>query len=266
VLDLSHTQISDEGLHELATALEGNSTLKELYLVGNSCDTEAGWEAFSTVLRNSNSALEKLDMRKCCIKVNAFISIANSLANNNRLRELQFQLHTSDVTVSELDSHSKSVVSDCGTALFLNILCNKSSILSTYHSNHTLTKVYKETVKGSCTHYSRSNDLEDLLAINANNSVSQAARLKIIKTHCIINRKKSTQILSYKEREVVTMILLGQRKRQMNMQPFVDMDVSVRAYALAWMARDQYLYHFLRAMPSLLGKVVSRKRTIGLVE
>jgi len=217
---------------------------------------------FSGVLRNSNSALEKLDMKKCCIKINAFISIANSLANNNRLRELQFQLHTCGVTVSELDSHNKSVVSDCGTALFLNILCNESSILSTYNSNHTLTKVYKETVKGNCTGarctlYERSDDLQDLLAINKDNSVSQAARLKIIKTH-FIHRKTTTQILP---------LLLWQRERQMNMQPFVDMDVSVRAHALAWMARDQYLYHFLRAMPSLLEIVVSKKkRTIGMVE
>jgi len=46
VFDLSYNDISDEGLHALATALECNSKLRELNLDGNSCDTGTGWEAF----------------------------------------------------------------------------------------------------------------------------------------------------------------------------------------------------------------------------
>lgn len=150
VFDLSYNDISDEGLHALVTALEGNSKLRELNLNGNSCDTERAWEAFSGVLRYSNSALEKLDMKKCCIKINAFISIVNLLANNNRLRELQFQLHTCGVTVSELDSHNKSVV---------NILCNESSILSTStritHSRMSIKRLLKATAQGPAAHIIR---------------------------------------------------------------------------------------------------------------
>jgi hypothetical protein len=231
-LDLSYTHIADIGLYSLATALEGNKKLQELYLIGNPGITEAGWEAFSTVLRDSNSALEKLDLRVCGIKVNAIISIANSLANNIRLKELGLELDDRGSQQMVNQNLTATVVTE-GTTLFSSILCNKSSILSTYNSNHTLTALWNK-----CT-VQLPNDLKDLLAINKENSVSQAARLKIINTHF--------------------------SGRQIKMQPFTDMDVSVRAHALAWKARDQYLFHFLRAMPSLLEKVVSKKRTIGMV-
>jgi hypothetical protein len=202
-LDLSYTHIVDIGLHSLATALKGNKKLQELYLIGNPGVTEAGWEAFSTVLRDSNSALEKLDLRVCCIKVNAIISIANSLAKNIRLKELGLELDDLWVTT---DGESEL------TALFSSILCNKSSILSTYNSNHTLTALLNK-----CT-VQLPNELKDLLAINKENSVSQAARLKIIKTHF--------------------------SGRQINMQPFTDMDVSVRAHVLAWMAETNICFIF----------------------
>jgi hypothetical protein len=52
---------------------------------------------------------------------------------------------------------------------------------------------------------------------------------------------------------------------EINMQPFMNMELSVHPFAIAWMARDNHLHHFLRAMPSLLEKV-SKKRAIWMVE
>jgi hypothetical protein len=40
------------------------------------------------------------------------------------------------------------------------------------------------------------------------------------------------------------------------MQPFMNMEVGVHPHAIAWMARDYHLHQFLRAMPSLLVKVL----------
>jgi hypothetical protein len=70
------------------------------------------------------------------------------------------------------------------------------------------------------------NDLLSLLKINRENSVRQAARLKIINTHF--------------------------SGSEINMRPFVEMNLSVRPHAVAWMAKDMHLYQLLRAMPSLL--------------
>ena len=39
------------------------------------------------------------------------------------------------------------------------------------------------------------------------------------------------------------------------MQPFLEMNLSVRPHAIAWMAKDMLVYELLRAMPSLLEKV-----------
>ena len=58
------------------------------------------------------------------------------------------------------------------------------------------------------------------------NSESQAAHLKIIKTHF--------------------------SGHDSSMQLFLDMNLTVRPHAMAWMARDDNVYHFLRTVPSLI--------------
>ena len=100
-----------------------------------------------------------------------------------------------------------------------NILCNNSSILNTFNSNHTLEIV--------CDKWNDSLlPLKSLLQINRENSVKAAARLKIIKKHF--------------------------SGSEINMQPFMEMNLNVRPHAIAWMAKDMHLYELLRAMPSLL--------------
>jgi hypothetical protein len=80
-----------------------------------------------------------------------------------------------------------------------------------------------------------------LLRIHEENNLSQAARIKIIQTH-------------FSDHEI-------------NMQPFMDMSLSVRPHAIAWMAKDDsHFYRFLRAMPSLVTQIVSKKRPYDLVE
>jgi hypothetical protein len=108
-----------------------------------------------------------------------------------------------------------------GYAAITNLLCDTPSILNTFNSNHTLEKIcgeYKER--------SLPNDLSSLLRLNREYSVSEAARLKIFKSH----------FSGY----------------EINMQPFMEMNLNVRPHAIAWMAKDMHLYELLRAMPSLL--------------
>jgi hypothetical protein len=70
------------------------------------------------------------------------------------------------------------------------------------------------------------NDLSSLLRLNRENSVSEAARLKISKTHF--------------------------SGSEINMQPLMEMDLNVRPHVIAWMAKDMHSYELLRAVPSLL--------------
>ena len=174
-LSLSH--IDDDEMIALSEALinNNNTKLKELDMRGNGMNmlTFEGWIAFATVLSFRNSMLEKMYFSFSThdtINDNVLISFAEALVNNKMLRELELPVYDfSDIT---------SVITSVGYAAFTCLLCDSSSIMSTYQSNHTLTRL--------CDRYCLRNlpeDLRFLLQLNEKNTVSQAARLKIIKTH-----------------------------------------------------------------------------------
>jgi hypothetical protein len=131
-----------------------------------------------------------------------------------------------DDTDYDDDIESNQPVALCLT----RILCNNQSILSTFHSNHILEKIFikdeKYTDYDEDPEYWLPKDFVSLLRINRENSKYQAALLKIIHTH-------------FSGHEII-------------MQPFMEMCLGVRPHAIAWMAKDNHLYRFLRAMPSLL--------------
>ena len=96
--------------------------------------------------------------------------------------------------------------------------------MDAFNSNHTLEKLGDEDKTWP-------EEFESLLQINEASSETQAARLKIIKTHFNIG--------------YIT-------------QPFVDMDLNMLPHAMAWMGRDgrtgeangRY-FSFIKRMPSL---------------
>ena len=177
---------------------------KELSINGNSIygnpAVTAGWVDFSTVLRNPTSALEVIYVSNDSINDEVMQSFADALASNNKLRELN---------IFTVIAHNH--ITPEGYAAMTNILCDTSSILSTYHSNHTLEELCHKSFASPFP-----NDLSSLLKINKENSVSQAVRLKIINTHF--------------------------SGSEINMQPFMEMNLSVRPHAIALMAKDVHVY------------------------
>jgi len=219
----------------LTNALVNNCTLRKLILRNSWSITETGWGTFSNVFRNGNSALESVYMGCNTFTDNAMISFADALANNHMLKELDLELNF-QVPYRQITS--------VGYAALSHMLCNKSSILSTFHSNHTLEIIchgkiqeagrYKELLP---------EDLRSLLQINRNHSTRDAARIKIIMTHF------SDSVI--------------------NVKPFTDMPNKVFPYAIAWMAKDvpgmSVLYQFIRSMPTLPKKVTKRTRTANQI-
>jgi hypothetical protein len=65
---------------------------------------------------------------------NVIVSFARALANNNKLKQL-------------LCDGFRQRVSLNGYAAFTRVLCNSSSILHTYRSNHTLVKLCTDDVE-----------------------------------------------------------------------------------------------------------------------
>jgi hypothetical protein len=109
--------------------------------------------------------------------------------------------------------------------------------MNTYNSNHILSELSLDYI------YLRRPlpiDLASALQINRENGVSQAARLKIIKTHFSGN--------------------------PINVKPFADMDKTLLPIAIAWMAKDDtgisVLYQFVRSMPTLLEKQNRKARSV----
>jgi hypothetical protein len=158
--------INDYALDVFRMSLTNNCSIKDLQLGTFPNVTTAGWTAFSAVLRNPNSSLEKLGLTPQGDSEDSAkdvaISFADALTSNKRLRELTIGSSTEIY------------------APFVHILCNSSSIMSTYNSNHILSELSLD-YDGS--RRPLSIDLAFVLQINRENSVSQAARLKIIKTH-----------------------------------------------------------------------------------
>jgi hypothetical protein len=211
--------LTNEGIEVLTNVLVTNVRLKRLWLCGNRNITSEGWVFFSAVFRNPNSKLEELVLHSNYINDTVMDSFADALTINHKLQKLRIHFEEG------IQPHRFNTITvNGGYAALTRTLCNKSSILSTYHSNHILEELCGDPWDTRFL----PEQLTTLLHINRENCPSQAARLKIIKTYFCGNIIK--------------------------MEPFTKMAVSVRPHAIAWMAKDIHVYEFLRAMPSLLEK------------
>lgn len=120
------------------------------------------------------------------------ISFAEVLSTNSRLEELR------------VDSYCTHITSN-GCAAFTKVLCNDSSIMDTYQSNHTLERLgYKS--------HNLPEGLASLLELNKENSESHVRCIKILKTH-----------------------FSGSDN---NLMPLTAMKLNIVPHAIAWMAND----------------------------
>ncbi len=126
-LQLGSTNLDDFNLQLLANVLAHNGSLKRLGLCSNPAVTPATWMAFATYLQSPSSALEELDLSNNSINDDALLLFVDALADNNMLRKFDFSHNTA--------------VTDAGWMALRHLLCNRSSIIDTYHSNHTLEEV-----------------------------------------------------------------------------------------------------------------------------
>jgi hypothetical protein len=209
-------------MESLASALVGNVTLKELHVFICRFVTPIGWQPLATILRNPSSELETLDLSDNSINDDIMIEFAMALANNTKLKRLNFKGNMSGIT-------------SIGCGAFTRILCNKSTILNIFNSNHTL-----EFINSSWFH----KDLDTLLRINHDNGVSQAARIKIINSY-------------FSGSDINTQT-----------QVFTDMKLNVLPTAISWMGVNNgnngginLMFEFLRREPLVCDtKGTSRKR------
>ena len=124
VLNLKGNGIDDEGLDILVKALAQGNTLQILNLISNTSITINGWKKVATLLENPRCKLEKLDFGNSRVGDEGALVFANALKNNSTLKTLGL--------------YGNGGVTAVGWAHFSKLLCDTSSIMNTYLSNHTL--------------------------------------------------------------------------------------------------------------------------------
>ena len=125
-LDLSSNEIDDQGLQALVAGMT-NTKLEELYLSDNLI-TAVGLRSLSTYLQSESCCLNTLNFFGFNLGDEGAVVLAGGLRGNKSLRHLYFDPNESNIT-------------DVGWAAFSKVLCDPSSINSTYLSNHNIVTI-----------------------------------------------------------------------------------------------------------------------------
>lgn len=206
-LNISGCRLNDEVITSLTNVMITNCKLRELSLVKHRGVTSTGWGNFADVFESPHTALEKLNISSFGIVTAEanLITFANALASNNKLKELSLYCPNST-------SDSWNAISQ--------MLCNRTSKMATFQSNHTLEKLHLSY------HSPLPNDIKSFLQINQENAIAQSRRLKIAKVHF---------------------------SGGFAVEPFIGIERNILPNAIAWIgggARLSEFYDFVLSMPS----------------
>jgi len=212
MIDLRYSSIDEGGISALTNALAGNSTVKMLDLSYNKQIPAAGWRPFFACLEHPNVALEEVSLR------------GNHVTDED-MRHLSRALHANNGILESLDLGDNSSLSDIGWAHISRVLCDKSSAMTVYLSNHTLSSLGDQDAIPA--------DLDDFLQLNQSGNKKDVSREKILRYHFQDGKK--------------------------NIQEFVDLDSNILHHAISWICTNgtgrTLLYKFLRSLPSLVASV-----------
>lgn len=179
-VSLNSCFINDERILPLVEAIRGHNSLEHIYLNGNTFGN-VGCQALATLVEDTNTTLKTLQVSNNISNEGAVI-LANSLANNRHLRELDiYSLAVMEIYLTNYDQICSSTsVED----VFSKLLCNTSSINSIHSSNHTLEELNLNDQNGSTMNGGLwSTQLKSLLLMNEMTNKTHVAIIKILKYH-----------------------------------------------------------------------------------
>ena len=168
-ISLHGSNMTDENLQSLVESIRGLSLLEKLDLQQTRTIGSIGCQAISTLLEDPHCNLLTLNI--CCSGINNIgaVIIANSLANNNKLKEIF--LHNIGI--------GKSIIEDA----LSNILCNATSVNSLVKSNHTLEVLYMGRLVLEDIQRPSRQRLVSLLQMNKGTNKRYVAIKKILRYH-----------------------------------------------------------------------------------
>ena len=164
--------ITDEYLIPISEVVS-RGEVERLELFGNEITT-IGCDTIATMLRDTNSNLQKVNLHNNDIGLDGAYIIANSLHGNTKLKILWLSYNRFSTNYRPNPNLQNA---------FVRLLCNTDSINDTYLSNHTL-----EQVTLSCR--DKSQQLKSLLELNKFTNKSHVAIKKILQFHPNIDMKQ----------------------------------------------------------------------------
>ena len=193
-----------------------------------------GCEALATLLEKENSVLKCLSLTKTRIDNECISVIVNALRNNK--------------TLEKLNLSKNKRITESGWKCILDLICDSTSINSTYLSNHTLQGLGVDLLR--LAQSTNSSELQTVLCrltrMLSNNEFCSAfaARRKIWDTHF--------------------------DECTFDLQPFLDMDVKIMPHLISWMTRNivrscSNIYYFIKNwdVPVLFGFPSAESERIG---
>jgi len=237
-LNLGSNSIDDEGIQLLVPLVSRMNSLKRLGLNCNERATPTGWRALSAFLQSPNFALQELHLFECKLNDDAIIRFAELLANNKTLKSLSID--------GCIDEDDIPLITERGWEALSNLVCDETSIMNTYNSNHILHDVYDDFPD------ELTGNLESCLNLNRNEDKTEVARQKILQTHFSDNTP--------------------------NMQEFLGMELEMMPSAMAWIGRPTHanwkgthvsglslMFNLMRRLPDLFDSSprTQKKPSIG---
>jgi len=226
-LDLESNEINDEGLDVLVPALKSCYQLRTLWLSRNESITSKGWQYLASILEAPNSNLKDLALTGNNVDDKALTSFADAMKNNRSFE------------VISLGSIASDSIDGEASRAFSKLICDTSSINSTFLSNHTLTYV---------TQLSNTAPLQPIFRLNERKDKKEVAMIKILQHHDDFDM---TPFFEWEFKVLPLMIEWFERASSITMPDNFQSNIGPRKLSS--------IYQFVRGMPLLYVETRLRK-------
>ena len=242
-LNIRSNQINDEGVQLLISLVSRMTSLKFLSLADNVLVTHTGWQALTGYLQSPNFALEELHLDDNDCGDDAVIAFTSALVHKKTLKSLRiggYEEVDSDVEEDEVDN----LISERVWQAVSTLLCNKTCILDTYASNHTLQDLGYQIPNVVA------DNIGPYVELNKNKDKVEVARQKILQTH-----------FSSSEDDTA-------------MQELLDTELEVIPTAIAWIGRPlpigwegaqvsglSTMFNLMRRIPDIFDSSTQKKKS-----
>jgi len=220
-------------------------SLKYLELSENELVTSAGWETISDYLQSPNFALKELHLGRNNINDDIVVALTSALSHNKTLEKLDLY----DCT----DEDDNELITERGWEAVSTLVCNKTSIMDTYNSNHTLHGLgdldIDDDDDNGINQMNLPDDLKSYLDLNKNKDKAEVARQKILQTHFSDNDTT-------------------------NMQELLGMELEIMPATISWIGRPTHdvwsgmnmsglstMYNLMRRLPDFFDTGAAKKKS-----